>query len=290
VFKIVCLSASHLKGRFFMFTDPVAFSLGPLDIRWYALAYIAGIVLGWAYALHLVSHPSYWGNRASAITRAHIHDFLNWAVIGIILGGRLGYVLFYHPSYYAAHPLEILAVWEGGMSFHGGLIGVTLAMILFARRYGLNPWSLFDVIGAAAPLGLFFGRLANFVNGELWGRPADVPWAIVFPAAGPEPRHPSQLYEAGLEGVLLFLLCWMAIRAGALKKPGLVTGLFVGGYGLARFGVEFFREPDAHLGLFGNLFSMGQMLSLPMILLGLALVLRALMAKPSGSSPLSSPS
>jgi phosphatidylglycerol:prolipoprotein diacylglycerol transferase len=255
--------------------DPVAFSIGPVDIRWYALAYIAGILLGWAYALHLVKIKRYWAGLTPPLHKDHINDFLNWAVIGIILGGRLGYVLFYNPFYFMLHPLEILAVWQGGMSFHGGLLGVALAMVFFAKRQNIRPLHLFDVIAAAAPIGLFFGRLANFVNGELWGRVSDVPWAIVFAHAGPEPRHPSQLYEAGLEGLVLFALCWLAVRQGCLQKPGFITGLFVAGYGLSRFAVEFVREPDGHLGLIQNNLSMGQILSLPMILIGLILIRRS---------------
>lgn len=247
--------------------DPVALQLGPLAIRWYGLAYIAALLGGWLIMRRLLP-------RSTAAAPADAaDDFLTWATVGVILGGRLGYVLFYKPAYYLSQPLEIVQVWHGGMSFHGGLLGVALATILFTRRRGLPLLGFADVLAVVAPLGLLFGRTANFINGELFGRVTDVPWGMVFPHGGPLPRHPSQLYEAGLEGLVLFL-----ILAGLWKirqvreRPGVLTGLFIGGYGLARFVVEFYREPDAFLGTLPIGLTMGQTLSLPMVLGGLALV------------------
>ena len=199
-------------------------------------------------------------------------DFLLWATLGVVLGGRLGYVLFYKPDFYFANPLEILTVWQGGMSFHGGLIGVVSALLLFAYRRKLNVFNLSDLVAQIAPIGLFFGRIANFINGELWGRPADVPWAMIFPTGGPTPRHPSQLYEAGLEGVILFAALWLINRhAPAARKPGFVTGCFLIGYAIARIIGEFFREPDAFLGFLYGGATMGQLLSLPVLAAGIAI-------------------
>jgi phosphatidylglycerol---prolipoprotein diacylglyceryl transferase len=250
--------------------DPVLIAIGPFAIRWYALAYIGSLLLGWRYVRWLSTLPP------PVMTREQADDLLVWITLGVILGGRLGYVLFYKPAYYLQHPLEALAVWHGGMSFHGGLIGVLLAGYLFARRNGLHPLRVGDVVAAATPIGLFFGRLANFINGELFGRPSDVPWAMVFPHGGPLPRHPSQLYEAALEGLVLFLILFACASRPALReRPGLIGGVFLAGYGLARFTVELFREPDDHLGFLIGGATMGQLLSLPMILLGLFLILRA---------------
>ena len=251
--------------------DPVLVQVGPFAIRWYALAYIVGLLIGWRYCLYLAGRPP------RLVTRDQLDDFFLWATLGVVLGGRIGYVLFYQPGYFLEHPLDILFVWEGGMSFHGGLIGVILAMYLFARRRGIPFFALTDIVASATPIGLFFGRLANFVNGELFGRPTDVPWAMVFPNGGDQPRHPSQLDEAALEGVVLFLALFLLARfTRALERPGLLSGVFLIGYGLSRFLVEFFREPDAQLGyLIGGTVTMGQILSLPMIALGLFLVFRA---------------
>lgn len=249
--------------------DPVAISLGPLAIRWYSLSYIAGLVLGWLYARWLVRLPP------QRMTLAQIDDFLVWATLGVVLGGRLGYVLFYNFETYLATPLAILRVWEGGMSFHGGLIGVILAAYLFTRKHGLPFLLLADILACVTPIGLFFGRLANFVNGELYGRPSDASWAMVFPTGGPEARHPSQLYEAGLEGLLLFFVLFAFARARALQRLGWIGGLFLLGYGLSRFVVEFFREPDAHIGFLFGAATMGQLLSLPMIVVGVILMVRA---------------
>jgi phosphatidylglycerol:prolipoprotein diacylglycerol transferase len=254
--------------------DPVLIAIGPLPIRWYALAYIAGLVLGWAYARSLVKQKVFWGGTPP-FDPLVIDDLLLSAAMGVILGGRLGYVLFYNAGFYLAHPAEIFAVWKGGMSFHGGFAGTALAIYVLAKRKRISVLSLADVCAAAVPVGLFLGRIANFIKPELWGRPADVPWAMVFPGAGPSPRHPSQLYEAGLEGVVLFLLLYAAVHMGALRRPGLIAGLFAAGYGIARIACEFFREPDPQLGfLFGGA-TMGMLLSLPLIAVGFIFIVRA---------------
>ncbi|QKV17112.1 prolipoprotein diacylglyceryl transferase [Oricola thermophila] len=257
--------------------DPVIFQVGPLAIRWYSLAYIVGIVLGWLYTRRLVRNERLWGGRAAPVTAADLDDFLLWATIAIVVGGRLGYVLFYDLAYYLSDPAAILATWHGGMSFHGGLVGMAIAMIAFARKRGIPMWSLIDIVSAVVPIGLFFGRIANFINGELWGRIADVPWAVAFPGAGPFPRHPSQLYEAALEGIVLWLVLRFCTHGRLkLRYPRFVTGVFIGGYGAARIFVEFFREPDQHLGyLLGGWMTMGMILSLPMVILGIALALSA---------------
>ena len=257
--------------------DPVAFSLGPIAVHWYGLAYVAGILLGWLYARRLVSNPALWADGKPAVSVAQLDDFLVWAAAGIILGGRIGYVLFYDFASVAAEPIRLIQIWNGGMSFHGGLAGTIVAMILFARRNGIAVWSLFDIVATVVPFGLLFGRIANFVNGELWGRLSDAPWAVVFPEAGPFARHPSQLYEAGLEGIVLLTLLAIAVyRFGALKRPGLVSGLVVCGYAASRIFVEFFREPDPQLGyLFGGWLTMGMVLSVPMFLIGIWAILRA---------------
>jgi phosphatidylglycerol:prolipoprotein diacylglycerol transferase len=260
--------------------DPVAFALGPIVIRWYALAYVVGILLGWWLARRVAGNAVYWGG-APAMRPTDIDDVIVWMALGIVLGGRLGYVLFYNPAYFAAHPAEILLLWRGGMSFHGGFLGSVLALILFARARGIRVLSMLDVAAVATPIGLLLGRLANFVNGELWGRPTDVPWAFVFPHAGPEPRHPSQLYEAGLEGIVLLLILLVATQRGALTRPGMIGGLFVGCYGLARIVSEFFREPDAHIGYFAGGLTMGILLSLPMVLVGFGAVIYAARRPPA---------
>lgn len=262
--------------------DPIAIEIGPFAIRWYALAYVAGIVGGWWYSRRLVANAPLWGD-VKRPTLVDMDDLIIWAALGIVLGGRIGYVLFYNFESYLADPLEILTIWRGGMSFHGGFLGVVLAMALFARARALNLLSLLDVGAVVAPIGLFTGRIANFVNGELWGRPApDFPYAVIFPAAGPEPRHPSQLYEAFAEGIVLLVLIGIAARIVGFRRPGTLAGLFALGYGIARIVCEFFREPDEQLGfLFGGAFShlggitMGQVLSLPMVIAGLLLVFAA---------------
>lgn len=257
--------------------DPVLISIGPLAVRWYSLAYIAGILLAWYLAKKIVTDMALWGTRR-APSVADLDDFLFWAIIGIIAGGRLGYVFFYNPAYFAANPGEIIAVWQGGMSFHGGLLGVAVAMYYFAKSRDLPLWSLVDVVSAVAPVGFFLGRVANFINAELWGRPTDVPWGVIFPNGGPIARHPSQLYEAALEGLLLFFVLRIAIYVhGAMKTPRLVTGMFIAGYGLSRTFVEFFREPDTNIGYLAGTqwLTMGIILSVPMILAGFYLIRQA---------------
>ncbi|MBJ3775155.1 prolipoprotein diacylglyceryl transferase [Acuticoccus mangrovi] len=255
--------------------DPVAISVGPLAIRWYALAYIAGILLGWIYARWIARQVSLWGARPRPSLR-DLDDLVTWVTIGIVVGGRLGFVLVYNPMYYSSHPMEALMLWQGGMAFHGGLLGVIVAVILFSRARGVSAVAVFDILAAVVPFGLLFGRIANFINGELWGRPADVPWAMVFPGAGPEPRHPSQLYQAGLEGIGLLVLVGVAVRLGALRRPGLALGLFGAGYGLARIIGEQFRMPDAQLGFLFGPVTMGMLLSLPMVIVGGLVIVIAL--------------
>jgi len=254
--------------------DPVLISVGPLTIRWYALAYIVGILAGWLYARVIIRNERLWGGKAP-LTIADFDDFILWVTLGIILGGRTGYVLFYNPSYFLDHPADIVQLWKGGMSFHGGFLGCVAAVIAFARWRGIPVLSLGDIVCGVAPIGLFLGRIANFINAELWGRAADVPWAFVFPGAGPLPRHPSQLYEATLEGMVLFaMLAWL-MHAGALKRPGTVLGTFCLGYGIARTICEFFREPDPQLGFLWGGLTMGMLLSLPLIITGIALIVSA---------------
>ena len=255
---------------------PEVFTIGFFSLRWYSLAYIAGIVLGWWYLLRLLKQPG------APMARRHADDLVFYATLGIILGGRLGYVLFYAPDM-LLNPMRVLRLWDGGMSFHGGVIGTSLGLILFARQHKLNWLRVHDYVACCVPFGLFFGRIANFINGELWGRPTDAPWGIVFDRTVPfgvlEPaRHPSQLYEAGLEGLALGLLLWFAFwRTKARYDPGKLVGLFLLGYGLARFLVEFFREPDSHLREFAEAtgLHMGQWLCVPMILGGAYLIATA---------------
>ncbi len=265
-------------------------------LRWYALAYIAGIIIGWRLVVMTVKTPRLWPNKTPVMSTAQIEDMLTWIILGVLLGGRLGYVLFYQPGVYLANPLSILAIWEGGMAFHGGMLGVVLAAWAYTWRHGINRLSAADAIALGVPPGLLLGRIANFINAELWGRPTELPWGVIFPGeaaqycpqiVGACARHPSQLYEAFLEGfVLLVLLLWMVWRREAYKRPGLVCGTFLAGYGLARFMVEFVRQPDGqfvgpgnplglawHAGGYG--LTMGQLLSLPMILLGAYLMWRA---------------
>jgi phosphatidylglycerol:prolipoprotein diacylglycerol transferase len=251
--------------------DPVILQIGPFGIRWYALAYIAGLVLGWRLARHLV-------RLAPAVaTPIQVDDFLTWATLGVVLGGRLGYVLFYQPKFYLTHPAMILAVWEGGMSFHGGALGMAIAIVWFCRRNAIPLLGFADRVAVCAPIGLGLGRIANFINGELWGRPAPdwLPWAMIFPAAGPEPRHPSQLYQALLEGLVLFLVMFALSRREDLRaRFGWLTGAFLVGYGLARIIGEFFRQPDVFLGYLLAGATMGQLLSIPMVIAGAWLILR----------------
>lgn len=250
--------------------DPVIVQLGPIAIRWYGLGYVVGILFAWWYSRRIVSTPRLWTADTPAMKPADIDDFLLWAALGVVLGGRLGYVLFYDLDRYLSEPAAIFAVWSGGMSFHGGMLGVIVAMVLFARSRGIHVWSLFDTIAAGVPVGLGVVRVANFINSELWGRVTDAPWGVVFPNGGPFPRHPSQLYEAALEGIVLFSVLWLLVwKAGMLKRPRFVGGAFIAGYGLSRIFVEFFRMPDAQLGyLAGGWLTMGMVLSLPMVLAG----------------------
>jgi phosphatidylglycerol:prolipoprotein diacylglycerol transferase len=252
--------------------DPVALRLGPLSIRWYALSYIAALTGGWRYMRWLAARSK---TVASAV---QIDDFLVWATLGVVLGGRVGYILFYKPDYYFSDPLQILYLWHGGMSFHGGALGVIIALILYCRLNKLSILSFGDLLCCAVPLGPLLGRIANFINGELYGRPADpsLPWAMVFPGGGPLPRHPSQLYESLLEGLVLLILLHVLWRQRALReRPGFLAGAFLAGYGVARIIVELFRQPDEFLGFLWGGATMGQLLSLPLILAGILLMVRA---------------
>ena len=259
--------------------DPVLIAIGPIAIRWYALAYIVGILLGWLYARAVLRTERLWGGPPP-MTVLDFDDFVLWVTLGIILGGRAGYVLFYNPAHFLSHPLEVFEVWKGGMSFHGGFAGCVLAVVLFALRRHISILSLGDITCAVAPIGVLLGRIANFVNGELWGRPSDVPWAMVFPTGGPLPRHPSQLYEATLEGLVLLAVLALFMRAGGLKRPGLVTGAFAVVYGVARIICEFFREPDPQLGFLWGGLTMGMLLSIPLILAGVGFAAAALARPP----------
>ena len=274
-----------------LFTIPI-FGM-EFALRWYALAYIAGILIGWRIAVAAVKRVTLWAGDTPPMRPEQVEELLTWVILGVILGGRLGFVLFYQPSYYFANPLEIIAVWQGGMAFHGGLIGVIFAALIYCMKEGLPLRPTADMMALATPPGLLLGRISNFINAELWGRPTDLPWGVQFPGQAAQScgqalgeicaRHPSQLYEALLEGLLLgAVLLWLAFRKGALKVPGRIVGLFVGGYGVARFLVEFVRQPDAqfvsegnqlglawHIGGYG--LTMGQILSVPMILIGVYL-------------------
>jgi phosphatidylglycerol:prolipoprotein diacylglycerol transferase len=259
--------------------NPVLFSVGPLAVRWYALAYIVGIIAGWFYARAIIASERYWGGPAP-LTVIDFDDFVIWITLGIILGGRTGYVLFYNLPHFAAHPLQIFQLWNGGMSFHGGVLGCFVAIFAFARHRRIPILSLGDVTTAVAPIGLFLGRIANFINGELWGRPSDVPWAMIFPNGGPLPRHPSQLYEATLEGIVLFAVLALMVRAGALKRPGLISGSFLLGYGIARVVCELFREPDVQLGFLWGGLTMGMILCIPLMLAGIGMLTYTLTREP----------
>jgi len=256
--------------------DPVAIEIGPLPIRWYALAYISGFIAGWLLLRAFVTRDALWRAGQPRPGEDSLDDLVAYAAMGVIIGGRLGHVLIYDPAYYLAHPLEILQTWKGGMAFHGGLLGALTGMALFARRAALPFATIVDLVAAAAPPGLFFGRIANFIKPEMWGRPSDVPWAMAFPGAGDAPRHPSQLYEAGLEGLALGIVLLLAVRLGAFKRPGLVTGLFGVGYGAARIFCEFFREPDPVQEALPGGFTMGMALSAPLVILGAAIILHSL--------------
>lgn len=274
----------------------IRFELGPIvvAIRWYALAYIVGLLVAWRIILMAVRNERLWQPKTSPMTPEMVENIATWAIIGVILGGRLGFVLFYQPAYYLSNPLEILKVWQGGMSFHGGFLGIVVGTYIFSRRYDLRLGSVSDLMALGVTPGLLLGRIANFINAELWGRPSDLPWAVIFPGAAAQDcvgvigmcaRHPSQLYEAALEGLLLgFVLFWVAFRRGGLGRPWQITGIFFAGYGAARFFVEFFRQADAQfispdnplgyaLQFGGYGLSMGQLLSAPMIIIGVALII-----------------
>lgn len=250
--------------------NPVAISIGPLAIRWYALAYLAGFLLGWRTCLALArQNPKGPGSQL-------YDDFLSWAVIGTVLGGRIGYILFYQADYYFQHPIEMIEVWHGGMSFHGGALGVISAAWLYARSHKISFFAFTDLLAVVTPIGLGLGRIANFVNGELYGRVTDAPWGMIFPRGGDLPRHPSQLYEAGLEGAVLFAIMMLLARQEKLRaRTGFLSGAFLLGYGIFRFLVEFLREPDQQLGFLFAGATMGQLLCVPMILFGLYLILRS---------------
>ena len=275
----------------FPLIEPVAFYLGDLPllgaipfigdlpIRWYALAYIAGFICGWLLQRLLVSRERLWRAGQSRPSADQLDDLLAYVALGAVIGGRLGHVLIYDPGFYLQNPLEIVQTWKGGMAFHGGLLGSMFGIWLFARKEQTPLLTVSDICASVAPIGLFFGRIANFIKPEMWGRETDVPWAMVFPQAGPEPRHPSQLYEAGLEGLALLVILLIAARFGALKRPGIATGIFGIGYGLARIFCEFFRDPDPVQEALQNGATMGMALSLPMILTGVAALLYALRRK-----------
>lgn len=248
--------------------DPVAIAIGPFQVRWYALAYLSGFMLGIYYCKKIAARKT-----QSKPDVKDIDDFMTWAIVGVILGGRFGYVLFYQLSFYLQNPIEIFMIWHGGMSFHGGVIGMTCAMLIFSKLRGFHVLNLSDIVSAAAPIGLFFGRIANFINGELYGKTSSVPWAFIFPGTDGVPRHPSQLYEAGSEGILLFLILFVLIfKFNMLGKRGFITGSFLMLYGIFRGVIEFVREPDEYLGLIGGFVSMGQILCIPMILIGSLLI------------------
>ncbi|WP_140985001.1 prolipoprotein diacylglyceryl transferase [Asticcacaulis tiandongensis] len=274
--------------------DPILLQIGPVAIHWYALAYIVGIALGWWYLHRLINNEALWGPKGAPLDNTRLEDMVLWLALGIIVGGRIGYILFYDLAAVMADPLRAFRVWEGGMAFHGGFMGVVIAALLYARAQKINPWSLGDLLACAAPIGLFLGRMANFVNGELWGRPTDAPWGIVFCnsytpinaqgacIAGLAPRHPSQLYEAALEGLLLFVILFVLTHVyKKLRQPGLLMGIFIAGYGLSRILVETVRNPDEHMTNF-QVITMGMILSTPMVLAGLVIIALALKGKTQG--------
>jgi phosphatidylglycerol---prolipoprotein diacylglyceryl transferase len=261
--------------------DPVALQIGPIAIKWYGLAYLTGLLFGWLYIRRLLQRPKLWADDLPPFQPTAVDDLLLYITAGVVLGGRLGFVLFYEPAYYLANPQDIIAVWKGGMSFHGALLGCAIAVLIFARRRSVSAWSTMDLCTASVPIGLFFGRIANFINGELFGRPTTMPWGMVFPEARlhypsvePTPRHPSQLYEAALEGLLLFLvLRLLTHRYGALKHPGIVTGSFLVGYAIARsISEEFFRQPHFAHALNVDGLTVGTVYSIPMLIAGLVII------------------
>jgi phosphatidylglycerol---prolipoprotein diacylglyceryl transferase len=273
--------------------NPVAFELGPISIKWYGLSYMAGLLIGWWYIRKLLTTPHIWAGGKAPFAVDQVDDLLMYMTIGVIVGGRLGSVLFYEPGYYLKHPIEILQTWKGGMAFHGALVGCGVAIALFARKHGVSVWSSMDLCAAAVPIGLFFGRFANFINGELFGRPTTMPWGMVFKNAAttfpqfadiePTPRHPSQLYEAFSEGLLLFIVLRVLTHVlGGLKRPGLVVGTFLVGYAIARSTCEMFRQPDPSHAFTSGLLTPGITYSIPMLLLGLYFAHLARQRTPTG--------
>lgn len=268
--------------------NPVIIAFGPIKIHWYGVGYVVGILFSWWYSCHLLKKPHLWFNDQSPLSTETLNDFVAWAAIGVVVGGRLGQVLLWNPAYYASHPLEIFAIWDGGMAFHGGFVGVIIAMVLFALKHSIRIWSMFDLIAAGAPVGLGIVRICNFINSELWGNVTTVPWAVLFPNGGIDvngnllPRHPSQLYEAAMEGLILFIILLVLIFAfKALRRPGVVSGAFVLGYGITRIIGEFFRvpgeDPDWFTSIFNHSgFTYGMALSLPMLIFGVFAISRAL--------------
>ena len=263
-------------GFLFPSFNPVALDLGFFKIHWYGISYAVGILLAWRYCLWQIK------KRPMTLTAKDLSDYIPWAILGIILGGRLGIALFYNFEYYQHHLTEIFYIWRPGMSFHGGLLGVMGATLWYCRRHHLPLWELGDLLATAAPIGLFFGRCANFINGELWGRPTSMPWGVIFPKVDALPRHPSQLYEALLEGVALFLFLHFVSTFTELRRqrPGVLSGLFFTGYGIARIFVEHFREPDAHIGYLSGGLTLGQLLSLPLVMIGIFFSVKAFFSKP----------
>jgi phosphatidylglycerol:prolipoprotein diacylglycerol transferase len=262
--------APLMNGIAFPNIDPVAFAVGPLEIRWYGISYVIGILLAWWYARHLADEQT---SNKFQITRNHIDDYIIWAAIGMIFGGRIGYILFYDPIQIIKEPWEMLYIWMPGRSFHGGLLGVAIATFLFCNKRKIQILPIADICACVSPIGLFFGRIANFINAELYGRVTDAPWGVVFPDAGPLPRHPSQLYEAALEGIVLFFILFGLERFTHVRRerPGLMFAIFMIGYSMARVGIEFFRQPDVQIGYLVGGSTMGQLLSTPLLLTGLIL-------------------
>jgi phosphatidylglycerol:prolipoprotein diacylglycerol transferase len=264
--------------------DPVLLSVGPFHIRWYALSYIVGIFVGWWWARRLAGNAKLWGAKGAPLKPGDIDDFVVWATLGIILGGRVGYVLFYDLPRFLESPASIFAIWEGGMSFHGGFLGTMLAMVLFARRRKIPTWSLIDVIAASVPPGILLVRIANFINGELWGKETDLPWGVAFPMAGPEPRHPTQLYEGLLEGAALFLiLLYFTHAQKRLRQPAFISGVFAAWYGTTRILIEFVRVPDVQIGYLAGPLTLGMLLSIPLFLAGIGLIVWSLRRTPAAA-------
>ncbi|MCH9807944.1 MAG: prolipoprotein diacylglyceryl transferase [Alphaproteobacteria bacterium] len=256
--------------------DPVALQIGPLAVRWYGLAYASGLILGWLYIRRLLSEQTLWPADKQPMSADDADELLIWVTAGVIIGGRLGHVLFYQSGYYLSNPLEIFAIWKGGMAFHGGLLGTGLAMLSFARRHGVSIWPVMDLVSAAVPIGLFFGRMANFINAEVVGSPTDMPWGMVFPGWGNDPRHPAMLYEAALEGIALFLILRYATHSlKTLKLPGLTTGVFLVGYGAFRIFCELFKVIEYRIFVEGSSITKGMVYSVPMILIGAWFIYRA---------------